>query len=339
MPGQKSNNIKLGLFVLAGVLLLVFALYMLGKNKNLFGSNFQLKARFTNISGLTKGNNIRFSGIQVGTVKNIQVIDDTTIEVVMLIDEKIKSFLHKNAVASIGSEGLMGNKIINILPGPGAAKEVDENDVLSVKKTINTDDMLQTLNKTNDNVAVISEDLKSVVQRINNSAALWGVLNERSLAANLKVSLNNIRLASENTKDMTAGLYSIINDIKNGKGSVGALLTDTTLSYNLNEAIAKIKSVGDNANGLANELDEMARNVQYDISNGKGTVNALLKDSMIVIKLNASLDNIQKGTYSFSQDMEALKHNFLLRGYFRRQEKNQKKEMEKMKQATADKKD
>ncbi len=339
MPGQKSNNIKLGLFVLAGVLLLVFALYMLGKNKNLFGSNFQLKARFTNISGLTKGNNIRFSGIQVGTVKNIQVIDDTTIEVVMLIDEKIKSFLHKNAVASIGSEGLMGNKIINILPGPGAAKEIDENDVLSVKKTINTDDMLQTLNKTNDNVAVISEDLKSVVQRINNSAALWEILNERSLAANLKVSLNNIRLASENTKDMTAGLYSIINDVKNGKGSVGALLTDTTLSYNLNEAIAKIKSVGDNANGLANELDEMARRVQYDISNGKGTVNALLKDSMIVIKLNASLDNIQKGTYSFSQDMEALKHNFLLRGYFRRQEKNQKKEMEKMKQATADKKD
>ncbi len=326
MPDQRSNNIKLGLFVLAGLLLLVFTLYMLGRNKNLFGSSFELKARFSNVSGLTKGNNIRFSGIQAGTVKSITICNDSTIEVVMMIDEKVKPYIHKNAVASIGTEGLMGNKIINIVPVPGTAKGVEENDVLPVQKTLNTDEMLQTLNRTNNNIAAISEDLKSTVQRINNSSALWGILNERNLAANFRTSMNNIKLASASARDMTAELHSIIDAVQNGKGSVGALLTDTSFSHNLNEAVTKIKSAGDNANALAGELNNMAEHIQYDINNGKGTINALLKDSMMVVKLNASLDNIQKGTDAFSQDMEALKHNFLLRGYFRKLEKKQKKE-------------
>lgn len=336
MPDHKSNNIKLGLFVLAGLLLLVFSLYMLGRNENLFGSNFELRARFRNVSGLTKGNNIRFSGIQIGTVKSVKIANDSSIEVIMLIDEKVKSYIRENAVASIGTEGLMGNKVINITPVAGTAKQVEENDFLPVQKSINTDEMLQTLNKTNNNIAGISEDLKTTVERINKSSALWGILNEGSLAENLKTSLKNISLASANARDMTKELNTIIADVRNGKGSAGALLTDTAFSHNLNETVSKIRSVGDNAGGLADELNKIAGNVQYDIDNGKGTVNALLKDSTMVIKLNASLDNVQKGTDAFNQNMEALKHNFLFRGYFRKQEKKRKKEMEKMNQATAE---
>jgi len=114
-------------------------------------------------------------------------------------------------------------------------------------------------------------------------------------------------------------------DVKNGKGSLGAILTDTSFAQNLNEAILKIKAVGDEADSLAGEISNMVAGIQQDVNNGKGTVNALLKDSMMVKKLNASLDNILKGTDGFNQKMEALKHNFLFRNYFRKQEKQKKK--------------
>ncbi|HTI10538.1 MAG TPA: MlaD family protein [Puia sp.] len=325
MSVQGKSNVKLGLFVLAGLFLLILTLYLIGKNQHLFGSNFEVKARFRNVSGLTSGNNVRFSGIQVGTVKGIKLIADTSIEVTMLIDEGMRSYIHKNSLASIGTEGLMGNKIVNIMPDKEIAPPVKEGDLLPTQRVINTDEMLQTLFRTNNNIADISEALKSTVDRINNSSALWGILNESSLAANMKTSLLNIRQASMHASDMTGDLRDIILDIKQGKGSVGALLTDTSLAYNLQEAVLKIRSVGDKAAGLADELNKMAGNIRQDITEGPGTVHALLKDSGIVTKLNTSLDNVQKGTEAFSQDMEALKHNFLLRGYFRKLEKKQQK--------------
>jgi phospholipid/cholesterol/gamma-HCH transport system substrate-binding protein len=326
MTNRFLNNIKLGIFVLAGLLLIIFTLYMIGRTENLFGSNFELKARFKNASGLTKGNNIRYSGIQVGTVKSVKLLNDTTIEVIMLIDEKAKSYIHKNSIASIGTEGLMGNKIININPGKGLTPEVTEGDIIATQKVFNTDEMLQTLDKTNNNIATISEDLKNTVGRINNSTALWGILNENSLAVNLKSSLANISKASANANDMVKDLHTIINDVKNGKGSVGALLTDTNFAFQLNEAVTKIKSVGDNANALAGELNKVVQEVKQGINNGRGTVHALLKDTVIAGNLNASMENIKMGTAAFNENMEALKHNILFRGYFRKLEKQKKKE-------------
>lgn len=327
MAENEKSNVKLGLFLLAGLFVLVLTLYMIGRNQNLFGSNFEVKARFKNINGLTSGNNIRFSGIQVGTVKRISLVNDTIIEVTMLIDNKMKSFIHKNALASIGTEGLMGNKIINILPGRDGVPLVQEGDVLPVQKPLSTDELLQTFDKTNNNIAEISEELKMAIHRVNHSKALWGVLDDGSLASEIKSSLQHISQASASANDMVKDLGSIIGNVKNGKGSVGALLTDTSFANNLQDAVAKIKLVGEKAAGLADQLNGMADNIQNNIQNGNGPLHALLNDSTMTSKLTLSLNNVQEGTRAFSQDMEALKHNFLLRGYFRKQEKKQRKQL------------
>jgi phospholipid/cholesterol/gamma-HCH transport system substrate-binding protein len=326
MSEQKVSNIKTGLFVLAGLFLLIFTLYMIGKNQNLFGSNFEVKARFRNVNGLISGNNIRFSGIQVGTVKDIRIIDDTTIEVEMLIDDKMKSFIHKNALASIGTEGLMGNKIVNILPMEGEAPAVQAGDVLAAQKGIDTDEMLQTLDKTNGNIADISAELKNTVHRINNSPALWDILNEKSLAVNMKASLEHISDASATADAMIRDLHTIVSDIKRGKGAAGTLLTDTAFASHLNEAMRGIDAASARTAEVADQLNHTVSDIRGDLGEGKGTVGALLNDPAMRAKLSVSLDNIQKGTDAFSQDMEALKHNFLLRGYFRKLEKQQKKQ-------------
>ncbi|HLO38672.1 MAG TPA: MlaD family protein, partial [Lacibacter sp.] len=195
MAKQTINNIKLGIFIIAGLFLLILGLYMIGRDSNLFSRNYILKARFEHVQGLTPGNNIRYAGIQVGTVKKVAIINDTSIEVTMLIEEDMKQFIRVNDVVSISTDGLMGNKLMQITPSKDGSAFAVDGDVLRTKKIISTDEMLELLNRTNQNVAVISEDLKNTVQRINNSSALWEVLDNKALPKNIFASVNNIRSA------------------------------------------------------------------------------------------------------------------------------------------------
>ncbi len=321
MTNKIFNNIKLGAFVLGGLFFLVLMLYLIGKNRNLFGNTYELKVKFENIQGLVAGNNVRFSGIQAGTVKNVKIINDTVIEATLYIDTKMKNIIRKNAIASIGTDGLVGNKVLNIVPEKQPAPFAEEGDYISSKKGIDTEEMLQTLNKTNNDIAEITAELKLTTSRINKSAALWNLLNDESIPKEVRSSLANIRKATSKAGTIADNLNSIILKVKNGEGSLGAILNDSTIAKNLNEAILKIKAVGNEADLLTGKISSVIKGIQEDINAGKGMANALLKDSMIVLKINSSLENIQKGTDGFNQNMEALKHNFLLRGYFKKLEK------------------
>lgn len=328
MPKKIVNNIKLGVFVIAGLAFLILLLYMIGRNKSMFGNNYVLKARFDHVQGLVAGNNVRYSGISAGTVKNVKIISDTVIEVTMTIERKMKKFIRKNAVVSISTDGFVGNKIVNITPAREAAPLAEEGDILVTKKLVSTDDMLQVLERTNRNVAFITDSLRltvgginTIIQRVNNSEALWGLLNDQAIPAHMRAATADIRKAAANASQLTGTINQLVTDIKNGKGSVGAVLTDSSYAVNLDLAIQKIKTVAGKAEQLAGDLDKLVRQVDQEINNGNGTLHALLKDSAIVQKLNSSLDNIRKGTDGFNQNMEALKHSFLFRGYFRKLEK------------------
>lgn len=306
---------------MGALLFLVLLLYMIGKNENLFGATYTLKVRFENVQGLVPGNNVRFSGIQAGTVKRVKIISDTVIEVSMSIEKKMKKIIRKNAIVSIGTDGLVGNKVVNIVPGNGKAPLAGENDLLVPKKTISTVEMLQTLSGTNNDVAVIASELKSTIQRINNAQAVWGLLNDMTVPREIQLSAIHIRMATERAKNMAGNFENIVNDIKSGRGSLGNILTDTTISTHLDKAILKIKTVGIQADSLAQEIRTWVAGMQKGVREGKGPVNALLYDSLLVNKLNRSLENIEKGTDGFNQNMEALKHSIFFRGYFRKQEK------------------
>lgn len=324
MKLDRISNVKLGLFVTAGFLFLIIMLYMIGRDQNLFSSNITVLARFSNAGGLIVGNNVRYSGIQVGTVKRVSLLNDSTIEVTMLIGKKYTPNIHKNAVASISTEGLIGNRIVNIFPGRGAAAEIEEGDYISTRRSVDTNEMLETLSVSNQNVAQISENLKTTVERINNSVALWKILNDESLPADIKASVQNIRQATTRANDFVTQLQVIMADIREGKGTLGAIVTDTVIAQKLTDALTKIQDVGAEANNLAQDIHALTQGVEQDVTQGKGTVNALLKDPALVEKINNSLQNIQNGTAAFNDNMEALKRNFLFRGYFKKQERQKK---------------
>lgn len=325
MAKKAVNHIKLGIFVLAGLLFLIIMLYMIGKDQNLFGSTFVLKTRFENVQGLVPGNNVRYAGIEVGTVRRIQILNDTLVEVIMMVQNKMKPFIRNNAVTTIGTDGLMGNKVINIVAARKEAAAVSEGDVLASRPSVDSDEMLRTLNKTNRDIAVVAENLKTTVLRINNSKALWKLLNDEGVPDDIRTAASQVKLATVRAAGMMTDLNNVVADIKDGKGSLGRIVRDTVLAIKLDEAIDRINGLGEDAGKLAEILNETVSGLQQDVNHGKGPVNALLKDSAIVVKLNNSLDNIEKGTDAFNQNMEALKHNFLFRGYFRKLEKQKQK--------------
>jgi len=326
MKKKSINAVKLGAFVLAGLTLLIFSLYLVGKNKSIFGTRFELKAHFKDVNGLLVGNNVRFSGIDAGSVVDITILNDTVIEVTMNLNKDIKGFIRNNSVASIGTDGLIGNRVVNIEPKGGDRPFVKGGERLPSREEVNTDQMLQTLNHTNQTVSKIAEEVLATVQLINQSSELTTLLNDKSLSLNLRRSLENLHKTTQNASILMDNALNTFKLASEGNGTIATLLTDTTLSTELRQVVSQLKTLENSADRLVKDLNGVIESVEKDLNQGSGSVNALMRDSVMADRLRAIIENAEKGTAAFAEDMEALKSNFLFRGYFKKLEKKAAKE-------------
>lgn len=229
----KNYKIKLGFFVAAGIILFFLAIFVIGKQKNLFDPVFKISANFQNVSGLQVGNSVRFSGINVGTVDQIKIINDSTVQVALLIKKDVQKFIKEDSEAGIGSEGIIGDKVVVISQGGKSNKVIKEGQLIASTEPVETDAIMESLQITADNAAIASEEVAEILAKVND-----------------------------------------------GKGSLGKLIND----------------------------DSMAKD------------------------LDATMTNLKTSTKKLDENMEAAKHNFLLRGYFKKKEKakeRQRKEAEK----------
>ncbi|WP_333600771.1 MlaD family protein [Flavobacterium sp.] len=235
---NKSGYIwKLGMFVIIGMVLFIIAIYFIGNNRNLFGETFQLRANFSNVSGLKVGNNVRFSGINIGSVKAIEFVSDTSVVVTAVVKEEVHQYIKTDAMASIGSDGLMGDKVLTISPGNKATTIVKNNAIIASTKAIEMEDIMKSVKVSVDNAQYITYELAEFTSKMNNKNSM---------------------------------LSKLVNDDKMGKS------------------------------------------------------------------LDATLNNMQNATKGLNENMEAAKHNFLLRGYFKKKEKEaakKKQELEDQKEA------
>jgi len=233
MNKEAESNWKLGMFVTVGLIVFILTIYFIGKQQNLFGSNFQLKSKFKTVSGLKVGNNVRFSGINVGTVSEIELVNDSSVVVVLVIQEEVQKFIKTDAKASIGSDGLVGDKVLTISPGTSSNKIIKDNAFIQSTSPIEMGDLMKSVKKSVDNAEVITSQL-----------ALFA----------------------------------------------------------------------------------------YNMNNGNGTLAKLMNDKGFAQKLDATMSNLQSGTKGLSENMEAAKHNFLLKGYFNKKEKEEAKKKEELKE-------
>ncbi|MBB4801846.1 phospholipid/cholesterol/gamma-HCH transport system substrate-binding protein [Flavobacterium nitrogenifigens] len=233
MEKQSGYTWKLGMFVTIGLVLFVMAIYFIGKQKNLFGSTFHITSQFKTVSGLEVGNNVRFSGINVGTVEQIQLKNDSTVIVVLVMKEEVRKFIKTDATASIGSDGLMGDKVLTISPGAKSQKMIEDNGTIASVDGIEMHDIMKSVKKSVDNIGVISDEI---------------------------------------------AIFS------------------------------------------------------HSMNNGNGALARLVKDDKMANSVSNTLENLESGTKGFSDNMEAAKSNFLLRGYYKKKEKQKEKKLEEQKE-------
>ncbi len=322
MNKELIKNIRLGFFVITGTALLIIALYFIGNNSNLFSKTFKLYARFETVNGLKNGNNVRYAGIDVGTIKNIEILNDTTIRVEMSVEEALKKVIRKNSVATIGTDGLMGNKLINISPGTADMDLIKDGEEIESLASLNTDEMLRTLDKTNKNILVISANLREISQNLTDSrGTLYTVLMDTTIARGLKHTLGNIDVVSNNILKISDDLNDVVSEAKNGNGLIGTLVKDTVMAGDLSKAIKEVRSAGEQINTSAGELKQILNKV----NTGDGTISTLINDTASANNLKRSLVNIDVSAKKLPALLEALKHNFLFKAYFKKQEKQNKK--------------
>lgn len=321
MGTETAKNIRVGLFVLVGGTLFIIAMYLIGNKQNLFGSTFRISANFHNVNGLRVGNNVRFGGINVGTIVSVDFVNDTTISVEMKIEDATQPYIKKNSLASVGTDGLMGNKLVNLNSVYGDSPIIEEGDVIQSLRPIETDEMIRTLNRTNEDVSVIVKNLKLITQKVNSPNTLWSILMDTVVAENVKNAIVNIKLTTNRTATISGDLSDIVTHIKQGKGTIGTLLTDTTFSKKLNQTIVNIQIVSDSLGYITGDL----RSVTKRIKNGEGAIGTILMDTAFVNNLNKSMNNLKNGSQGFDENMQALKKSVFLRKYFKKQEQNAKK--------------
>ena len=313
-PRPASNTVRLGLFVVAGLGALLATLYFLGRQQNLFSKSLPLQADFRNVAGLLPGNNVRLGGITVGTVKQIRILNDTTVRVEMSLNQDVRPFVRRNAVAVIGTDGLVGNTIINLNPGPGpAAPPVAPGDVLATRQPVGMDAMLSTLAISNQNLVAITGDLRRMTGKLD-SSALWSLLNDQTLPATVRQSLDNVGVATARLRTASADVAQLTSGVRRGRGPLGYLLTDKALP-------ARVGYAGQQLAATSDTLAALVSGLKRQVQTGQGPVLTLLADTAMSEQLRQSMRNVEQSTRKLDESMEALQHNFLLRGYFRKQAK------------------
>ncbi|MBF4508639.1 MCE family protein [Flavobacterium sp. JLP] len=193
MDKQSGYTWKLGMFVTIGLLLFIMAIYFIGKQKNLFGSTFNITSNFRTVSGLEVGNNVRFSGINIGTVEEIRLVNDSSVIVSMVIKDDVREFIKTDARTSIGSDGLMGDKVLTISPGVKSQKAIENGGQLASLKGIEMNDIMKSVKKSMDNVGVISEELAIFSHSMNNgNGALARLVRDDKMANSVSNTLSNL---------------------------------------------------------------------------------------------------------------------------------------------------
>lgn len=203
MDSQSSKfKIRLGLFVAAGFVIFLVVIFLIGRQKNLFNPVFVITTNFNNVSGLQVGNNVRFSGINVGTVDGIIIINDTTVKVDMIIQKEVQAFIKTNSVVSLGSEGIIGDRVVVISQGKDDSPSAKSGQSLASVEAIELDDIITSLHVTAKNAEIVTDQLAQIMVKVNQGNGTLGrLIQDEKIAENISQTIINLKHSSDGLED------------------------------------------------------------------------------------------------------------------------------------------
>jgi phospholipid/cholesterol/gamma-HCH transport system substrate-binding protein len=301
---QKDTNrkVKLGIFVTIVLLAFFLAIYYVGKNRNLFHEVTKIYTVFSDIKGLNRGSNVRFSGINVGTVSGIIIKNDTIVRVEISIQTDYVKFIKQDSKVEITNDGLMGNKILIIHHGSSETPSVKEYETLQSVKTINIEDIVNEATKIISN----ARDATAIFLEVSNhlqsgEGDLGRLIYDTTLTTNLNSTMRNLREATKSTKDIS-------ERIRNGEGDLGSLVYSDTLTSSLKRSFDQLTEASVNIRNISKSLDTAAVN----INEGNGILHTLIYDSTFINHADSTLTNLNQGIDEITKTFETIKNSWII---------------------------
>lgn len=313
---ENKRSIIVGIFVLVGVIILVAGIIILGGQQNRFAKTVTVTTVFTDVGGLKSGNNIWFSGVKIGTIKAINFINVQEVEVTLAIEEKSREFVRKDAVAKLSSEGFIGNRLVVIEGGTASAPPIENGDRLPSGTSSDTDAMMATLQTNNENLVDITENFKILSERmVNGEGTIGALMNDGDMANQIKYLIAGLNQTVANTAKASEELVKLTTQFSQEGTLVNDLLTDTVLYGSLQTAVAQLQGITQTATALTTNLNDATAKM----NDNDNAIGLLLNDEEMAEQIRRTMQNLEQSTEKLDENMEALQHNFLLRGFFRRQ--------------------
>jgi len=292
MKISTSQKLKTGIFTIVGIIILIAAIFVVGNNKNMFGNTFYIYGTFKNVGGLQIGNNILFAGIKVGTIENISFVSDTIIRVDMRMSGDVKPFLKKDAIATVGSSGLMGDKVIAILPGSDLEKKLMINgDRINSVDPVGMEEIIGKFTTVADNAGIITNELAQMALQIRDGdGSISRLLYTNTLA-------NSLEGTSANAQKITDALAGITTRINAGEGTIGSLVNTNALSNRIDQVMittdSAVASIQDAAAGLSENMKAMQSSFLF-----RGYFKRKAKEE------GKSVDSLQSGLLIDGSDLD-----------------------------------
>ena len=311
---DNKRAIWVGLFLALGLLIFIVGIFTLGGQQKTFSKSIHISSTFDDVEGLKAGNNVWFSGVKIGTISSIKFTGPAQVDVKMRIDAATQQYIHRNAVARISSDGLIGNKIIVIDGGSPQAPVVEDGDLLQSAKLTSTDDMMKTLQQNNQNLLSITGDFKLLSHKILQGKGTVGTLMADSMMAiQLRATMSNLAIATKSAANMAARLDAFSQKINTKGGLADKIFTDTA-------TFAKLKASADQLQKAAANATEMTENLKKasdKVNKTDNPIGVMLNDPKAAAQLQSTINNLQKSSVLLNEDLEAVQHNFLFKGFFK----------------------
>ena len=330
-----SQKIAIGVFVLGGLVLFALGLFWIGQRRFLFSDNIELYAEFGNVSGLKAGSRVRVAGMDGGEVLYIGVPPALAgkFRVKFRVLDKLRPILRTDSVATIQTDGLVGNKLLQVDPGTEESPKVEPGDTIASREPIEFADILretvETIRYTRSAVGEVRDRADEAVD------SLMGV--NRAATGLIQDIGGHIAKITAATEEVVSSVDQLIQGVPGqGRGSMGKLITDDRLyddvrgtvreleqvSGNVRQATADVNEiVGDiKKRELGKNLERTAQNIEQMTVKGNEAIKSLLPeapgDEGLVSTLRRTLVDMNEVMSDMAENTEALKRNWFFRGYF-----------------------
>lgn len=310
-----KRTVTVGLFVVVGLLFLVGGILAIGNIRSTFSKKMHVTALFDDVSGLQQGNNIWFSGVKIGTVKNVKFYGSSQVRVTLNIDIKAQQYIRKDAKVKVSTDGFIGNKILVISGGSSKFEAIEDGDTLTVEHTFSTDDMMNTLQESNRNMLSITGDVKTLSARLAKGEGSVGkLLKDETLYNDLVVTSASLRKASQGAEALMGSLTAFGTQLNKKGGLMHELATDTAV-------FASVKATALQLNRIADTASAVLSTFQKASNSTTAPLGILLHDESTGAHLKATAKNLESGSRHLDEDLEGLQHTILLKRYFKKKEK------------------